>query len=1118
MKKNNIIIILILLTSNLFASPTWDILDKSMAAYNQNDGVSTNQAWAVAQGGSAGSVVTQQNGYVNFTKTNAGSTARWAWVRPAAALANLTSGMAYSIEVKARVNPVGIADQGSNFEANQIALRLGGKSTAAPIFLKYGDGVTGGYITTVAGGTNTYKINTSEWQIYRIVFQANHSKYDVYIDGVEEPVFENIAITTTGDQNGIYFGAESYHRCNIDVEYVKMGTGDFFSKCKIVSVNLDLNNQVENTQKTITVTANTFLFEDGEKLQISLVDGNDNAVVDAIEAIVSQDKAQANFTIPSTVTKGKYFVKVAALNGKIGNTNISPKTAEYFVCLANKLPNWVMGGFVRPEGKNPVIEPDANSVFFCPMNQANVKWEESDTFNPAAVVKDDKICVLYRAEDNSAIGIGKRVSRVALAETTDGITMTRRSAPVFYPDNDNFSKTYEWPGGCEDPRVAVTEEGMYVMFYTAYDRSTARLCVATSPDLLTWTKYGPIFAQAYSGKYLNTWTKSSSIVTELKNEKQVIAKMNVKYNGKNWQYFMYWGESRTCAAVSNDLINWTPLEDTNGNLLVLAYTRKGYFDSSLVECGPPAVITDKGILMFYNGRNATNADADSRFNMGTYSAGQMLFDLNDPCKLLERTNVPFFRPMENFEKSGQYTRGTVFIEGLVYYKKKWYLYYGCADSKVGVAIYDPANPADGDPVPDYSQGKGIAYYPPYGIGKKVARVHSSSGQATDSESAFNLLYSYLSPRKWCENKSTNPWVIFELTDYYNITKTVFHDVAPYESGNGNVPEYWIYTSVTGTAEGDWKEVIHKTNQQSVDVKEDLFNIPEEARYVKFVASRGKRTDNGNAENAIRIYGFDIYGSFSRPVDRGNVVSVGKTVLGFYDASEYYSQPLHLLDGDATNQANLWHFNQASESDSLKYVIIDLENNYEVEKFVLYDAKNFTSESSNIDGYNIYVSTTAPDLNLISKTEDKNTIWTKVVNTKGRRNDNVKTDIITPITARYVKLEIPRSYTSSAVRLYQFEVHKKESSSGIAQVSTDNVEVTPRVLNPGQNLSVKSHTNGSTLSEIILYSIAGNEVYRKSISGDEYVFQAPTIPGLYIMTVNLNNNTSTAFKILVKKSS
>ena len=62
-------------------------------------------------------------------------------------------------------------------------------------------------------------------------------------------------------------------------------------------------------------------------------------------------------------------------------------------------------------------------------------------------------------------------------------------------------------------------------------------------------------------------------------------------------------------------------------------------------------------------------------------------------------DVPFLRPMEAFEKSGQYVDGTVFIEGLVYFQQKWFLYYGCADSKVGVAIFDPEKPAALDPLP-----------------------------------------------------------------------------------------------------------------------------------------------------------------------------------------------------------------------------------------------------------------------------------------------------------------------------------------------------------------------------------------------------------------------------------
>jgi predicted GH43/DUF377 family glycosyl hydrolase len=54
--------------------------------------------------------------------------------------------------------------------------------------------------------------------------------------------------------------------------------------------------------------------------------------------------------------------------------------------------------------------------------------------------------------------------------------------------------------------------------------------------------------------------------------------------------------------------------------------------------------------------------------------------------------------MEPFEKSGQYVQGTVFMEGLVYFKKKWFLYYGCADSEVAVAIFDPAKPTLPDPI------------------------------------------------------------------------------------------------------------------------------------------------------------------------------------------------------------------------------------------------------------------------------------------------------------------------------------------------------------------------------------------------------------------------------------
>mgnify|MGYP002792719213 FL=1 len=372
---------------------------------------------------------------------------------------------------------------------------------------------------------------------------------------------------------------------------------------------------------------------------------------------------------------------------------ISLAVLPLFGYSQNVLPDWALGGFVRPEKANPIITPNPSNQFDCPMQDKKIGWEESDVFNPAATVKDGKIYVLYRAEDNSATGIGKRTSRIGLAESEDGIHMKRRKTPVMYPDKDNM-KEYAWEGGCEDPRVTMTEDGLYVMAYTSWNRKVARLCIATSHDLVKWEKHGPAFAKAYNGRFKDIFCKSGSMVTTIKDGKQVLTKIDGKY-------FMYWGEHAVYAATSDDLVNWTPILDEKNELATVIKPRPQYFDSALTECGPPAILTDKGIVLLYNGKNQTNdSKRDKRFTAGAYCAGQILTDPKEPMKVLQRLDVPFFRPMASFEKSGQYVDGTVFIEGLVFFKNKWYLYYGCADSQVSVAIYDPAKKTPGDQIPN----------------------------------------------------------------------------------------------------------------------------------------------------------------------------------------------------------------------------------------------------------------------------------------------------------------------------------------------------------------------------------------------------------------------------------
>lgn len=330
---------------------------------------------------------------------------------------------------------------------------------------------------------------------------------------------------------------------------------------------------------------------------------------------------------------------------------------------------WALGPFVRPVSE-AIILPDTEAVFNCPMRGETVKWMESDTFNPAATVKDGKIVILFRSEDNSATGIGSRTSRIGYAESADGMNVDILPEPVLFPGGDEW-EYLDCPGGIEDPRVARTEDGLYVMMYTSFNRKVARLCVATSRDLKHWEKHGPAFQGALGGKLDDEWTKSASIVTRLDDNGEMVIE---KINGK---YLMYWGEDFINPATSDDLIHWTPMTDANGELLEIVTPREGYFDSDLTECGPPAVHTKDGIVLIYNGKS---------FENGSYSAGQILFDAKDPTKVLARLDEPFFKPELPFEKTGQYVDGTVFCEGLVHHDGKWYLYYGCADSMVGVAV------------------------------------------------------------------------------------------------------------------------------------------------------------------------------------------------------------------------------------------------------------------------------------------------------------------------------------------------------------------------------------------------------------------------------------------------
>lgn len=281
-------------------------------------------------------------------------------------------------------------------------------------------------------------------------------------------------------------------------------------------------------------------------------------------------------------------------------------------------------------------------------------FESAGTFNPSVVKYQDKFVMLYRAQDK------KGTSSLGYATSEDGLHFTRRAEPVF-----TSGTNYEKGGGVEDPRLVRIGDTFYLT-YTGFnnvdgvgsDKRDAQLCLATSTDLIHWERKGVILP-AYEGKWNVKWTKSGAILTE-------------KINGKYWMYFLgdaKGQDTQMGVAYSEDLVHWTEALDHP----VLS-SRPGMFDSQVVEPGPPPILTPEGIFLVYNGAD----DAQ------VYSTGWVLFDKNDPTKVLARSDHPVFSPLHEWEKVGQ-VPNVVFVEGLVREKNRWLFYYGGADKCVGVA-------------------------------------------------------------------------------------------------------------------------------------------------------------------------------------------------------------------------------------------------------------------------------------------------------------------------------------------------------------------------------------------------------------------------------------------------
>jgi predicted GH43/DUF377 family glycosyl hydrolase len=288
-----------------------------------------------------------------------------------------------------------------------------------------------------------------------------------------------------------------------------------------------------------------------------------------------------------------------------------------------------------------------------PLLKPTTGWTAAGVFNPAAIKVGSKTVLLFRAQD------ANHTSRIGYAESPDGLHFTERPEPVLSPE-----APYEKNGGVEDPRV-VQINGTYYLTYTGYDGHSAQLCLATSKDLIHWTRQGVILP-AYKGTWNTQWTKSGAILPR-------------QVNGKWWMYYLGTrtdsdGKPRDYMglAESTDLLHWKDATDKP----VLA-RRPDAFDARVMEPGPAPIFTDAGILLLYNGANEKLV----------YGPGWVLFDKQDPRRVIARADAPFILPALRWEVGGQ-VPNVIFLEGEVIRAQAGNSlaligYYGAADKYVG---------------------------------------------------------------------------------------------------------------------------------------------------------------------------------------------------------------------------------------------------------------------------------------------------------------------------------------------------------------------------------------------------------------------------------------------------
>ncbi len=283
-------------------------------------------------------------------------------------------------------------------------------------------------------------------------------------------------------------------------------------------------------------------------------------------------------------------------------------------------------------------------------------YKVNSVFNAGATIFEDKVLLMVRIEDM------KGFSHLCKAESADGYTNWKiDDHPTLQPKAEDFPEEIY---GIEDSRIVKLEdEGRYAVVYTSFSETGPLVSLATTEDFKGFRRYGVImppddkdaslFPRKFKGRYVLVHRPSPT---------------------------SYLLGAHIWISYSPDLKHW-------GDSAILLPARHGsWWDAYKVGLGPQPIETSEGWLIIYHGVKTTAAGS-------LYRLGLALLDLDDPSKVIRRSDEWVFGPNEPYERVGDVPDVT-FPCGVVVKGDELIMYYGAADTTIAIATASLKNVLD----------------------------------------------------------------------------------------------------------------------------------------------------------------------------------------------------------------------------------------------------------------------------------------------------------------------------------------------------------------------------------------------------------------------------------------